>query len=333
VILNKDGNSLLEGQKIFVDNFNRIAIIPEDAEEFLISSKGVDTKFSARLKYNYPTKENMELLTGKDLKFYNVGEGKKDMLLGKLRDYWNTLTPGVKESVKNIEFAEKSYFEDVMLSDVENSEDMIAFANLDGKIVFRDDKGIRDERKMFNIGNFRHEATHAHTFQIENDFEETLPPEQRNVIKKIKQKLKDIYEKRKALDLIIGKEPTNKNTQEMKRLIEEFFTLKDKFEETRVSPPFEVEWLEIVGGEEAYVPYRENQPRDGFVRGYGASSFLEDVATFNEHDTEPEFFKCLMKPGCGDYDSKYRKKIDLKYKYKFISREEYSGILQAVGVR
>ena len=96
---------------LLVDNFNRWAMIPEGAgDEFISEFRGVETKFSSRLRYNY--------MTSKDIKeIYNSGIGKKFQIdginlftgsgqaqMGLLRDYYNSLTPENQVALNKIGF-------------------------------------------------------------------------------------------------------------------------------------------------------------------------------------------------------------------------------------
>jgi hypothetical protein len=75
-----------------------------------------------------------------------------------------------------------------------------------------------------------------------------------------------------------------------------------------------------------------DSPSEGFVKAYGATTQLEDIATFVENANKPEFFSDLINPQSSEYDIKYRQKLDLLYQYKFIPNNEYNKILETAGV-
>jgi len=108
-------------------------------------------------------------------------------------------------------------------------------------------------------------------------------------------------------------------------------------------------------------PFNSNNPMYGFTRSYGATSVYEDVATFVEEiNKNPELFRHIINPKSDYYiidqplneffggvigklieggrkekmtqkiaqewANKYRKKLDLLYKYGFITTEVYKTI-------
>ena len=114
--------------------------------------------------------------------------------------------------------------------------------------------------------------------------------------------------------------------------------------------PFFKKWNEVAGdiygkisgvGETPkgkFWVYNDGSPpylaKYGIVNAYGGKNLFEDTATSVEKiSTNPSFFSCLIKPGCKDYDERYRKKLDLLHEYNFISKEEYDAVLMAAGVR
>jgi len=81
----------------------------------------------------------------------------------------------------------------------------------------------------------------------------------------------------------------------------------------------------IFGGEEE--DEKISKPKYGFINAYGASEFAEDVATFAGHSTSSSYFRDpLMKKD--DVSEIYKKKVDLLYKYDFISLEKHNKILE-----
>tara|TARA_Y100000310_G_scaffold330357_1_gene401839 strand:+ start:1811 stop:4069 length:2259 start_codon:yes stop_codon:yes gene_type:complete len=102
---------------------------------------------------------------------------------------------------------------------------------------------------------------------------------------------------------------------------------------------FETEWKSIAGdfygvdlGEKRAglaISWADgsNEPRNGFVRPYGANNYLEDIATFVENVYKnPDFYKPLITQGSAQYDVRYRQKLDLLYERDFITQEKYDYI-------
>ncbi len=98
-------------EKIFVDNLNRVVIVPKNYGEYISTDEinGYDIRFSSKVFYNYPTEEAIEKLTGKDILFEeDLPNTAKQNDLIRLQDYWGSLTPETKEAIKNIEFVQKN---------------------------------------------------------------------------------------------------------------------------------------------------------------------------------------------------------------------------------
>lgn len=167
---NTDGLNLLkEKNKIFVDNFNRIAI-GLDNEEFISLSEGIDTTFSSRIHYNYPTEESMEALTGKGIRFVDVSQGNKDLVLGRLRDYWETLTPETRDSIEYMEFYSDEEFNKKFKDKFSEGgfpvENTGAFVETDSGKIFFKAKKMRLSTSRHEAGHARHFAVNANTFKI-----------------------------------------------------------------------------------------------------------------------------------------------------------------------
>ena len=101
-----DDNILGERNTIIVDNFNRIAIGQRDDDEISINEGNINIKISKRVKYNYPTKENIEVLTGKEIVFEDVSEGSEYLALGRLRDYLDNTPNEIKNDLNAKDFEE-----------------------------------------------------------------------------------------------------------------------------------------------------------------------------------------------------------------------------------
>ena len=298
VLLDRTNQNIFKsGDKLFVDNFNRIAL-GLDMGEFSASSEGIDTKFSSRIRYNYPSEESIRALIGKELIFNDVSHGGKDVIYGRLRDYWETLTSETKNSIKYLEFSSNDYFESGVYP--WKSPNVNAFAKPDGGIVFR--SGISRlplvSDHSFDLDSFRHESAHE-------------------------------------LHMKLNREYTEKN-----------------FLSSLFYSSFQDEWIET-SGENVYgfsgeiskilenkaAEYR-GEPLEGVISPYVAtneplqSAVFEDVATFVQSvAVEPFIFGKLINPSNPDYDPRYRQKLDILHKYKFISDFEYNKILEVAGVK
>ena len=150
----KKNNPVLGGvsnpsHEILVDNFNRYGMIPKNTdEEFFIKKEGIDTKFSSRIRYNTVNEKELQILTGNKIRFSGshhnyhdeLSEGDKSLMLGKIRDYWATLTPETKNSVDKI-----------YLLDSEEMNRAMAYVNLQDVYLQSSD---------INLENFKHEFGH-----------------------------------------------------------------------------------------------------------------------------------------------------------------------------
>tara|TARA_Y100000310_G_scaffold213829_1_gene214839 strand:+ start:14934 stop:16946 length:2013 start_codon:yes stop_codon:yes gene_type:complete len=302
----KDGNNILKkGAKIIVDNFNRIAMGP-DIEEFLASSEGIDTLFSSRIHYNYPTEESIKKLTGLNIIFNDVSQGNKDLVLGRLRDYWKTLNQETKNSIKILEFGSDNYF----LNKLNQPLVTNAFAEPNGQATFR------AKELSMNLKTFRHESAHLRHYQVIRDYNPKLT--------------EIMYELSKL------EEPSS---SEYIKLRKKFFLIV-KEEESKLST-FGGKWKEIAGTDYdlydefggGYVMDPKNKgAKYGLIRSYGGKNIFEDIATFVEEVNNPSFFKPLINPQDDKYDVRYEQKLALLHEYKFISDEEYNKILEVAEV-
>jgi hypothetical protein len=321
VMLDNEGQSLsgkfnnimeIKGNKIIVDNANRIGIGIEAKEEFISSSEGVETKdikFSARVNYNYPTEKNIEKLTETDIKFYGISKGNKDRALGRFRDYFATLTPEIQNSITSVEFASDNYFEKVL--GMEKSAN--AFATIEGRIVFR-------ENEKYNKKAFQHEAAHIHHYEIRKN---NLNEEGRM---KLEENTKKYISNRKRMEKISQDILSIDNPIKRVELAKELAKLQDEDKKTDTEyqkitqdSPFDKEWRTL---------YETCESGKCFVRYYGGTKMVEDIATFNEiTPTNPEIFSCSINPQCYLYHPVFKQKIDLLYKYQFKSKEWYDEVL------
>lgn len=70
-------------------------------------------------------------------------------------------------------------------------------------------------------------------------------------------------------------------------------------------------------------------PRNGIARAYGANDIMEDVATMVENVyRNPDAYIPLITIDNPQYDPRYKQKLDLLLRYKFISQDRYDFILR-----
>lgn len=316
--------------KYVFDNFNRIATAPKDVEEFLVSSKeGIVITFSSRLKYNYITEKDIEKLTGLDLYISDeIPQGNKDMVLGRFRDYYPTLTPETKESIRFIRF----WDEDSMYE--ERGPLIYAFAD-PGIMTFRADES-------FNLEHFRHESAHELLFGIEGEGE---IEKMMDIRKKMNENVKKNKELRESLEEASSIKEKRIIRLELRELNRDWNDLYKEYKEMSVSS-FRKEWgkkagiiygkISVKNESGSWVYKREPEetgPRYGLVSTYGGKSLIEDVATYVGKANDPCFFECLINPECKDYEVRYREKLDLLNEYQFMSENEYNEILECAKVK
>jgi hypothetical protein len=313
--------------KMMVDNFNRMAMIPNNEEEYFADYEGLDVKFSAKLEYNYLDENNIDNLLGKpvtfDLKFSELTTGGvKQMVLGRLRDYWNVITPEEQNAVKEIE---------ISTAEVNTAGKVAEAYALGGvnKIVFK------ESSDSYNLDTFRHEVSHLRTFEISEDMlgdkYDSIKQERDAVLKQI-------------LEMSESSQMSYSQRREYNSLIKDYSSLYNQMSSIEQNSNVGIvgEWLGVSGQydkskdtKDGYTVYTGDfkdvyagEAAGGYVRAYGAKNINEDIATFNEKISDPAFFKPLLSAD-NPYSSVYRAKLDLLYEYKYISWGEYQAILNA----
>jgi hypothetical protein len=97
---------------------------------------------------------------------------------------------------------------------------------------------------------------------------------------------------------------------------------------------FNSEWRSVEG---PYTPgggYRLSTfsgPNYGFAWGYGSQDNYEDKSTFGDQIYNPNYWKNLLADS-NKYNSIYRGKLALLYKYQFITEGEYNAAFAAAGL-
>jgi hypothetical protein len=211
---------------------------------------------------------------------------------------------------------------------------------------------FQDYEQTQGITNLRKERSSLWNSLVDNDDEIKSIKEQKSIF--------DDFLTQEELDFQLKfRIEEIRNLPENKEMIDKINSLDKKIFEESLKHPMKQEWLSVVGGIEAYKGKTSltnegeviwsnskcidcpeaTQARDGFVRSYGASDIEEDIATYLENIyRNPKFYDPLIFPE--DYSieeinkfnnedpSKFRKKIELLYKYNFITQERYNLIMK-----
>jgi len=363
-----DLGNLRDDSKIFVDNFNRFAFgVPIAVDEYFSSNDYhafYDPKekeqfmVSSRIQYNYPTEENILALTGKEIIFNRVPQGNRDLVLGRLRDYWETLTPETKDSLKSLEFSTNEVFGNNL--PFGGAEQTLAYVlrREPTKIFFRDDNRL-------GLGTFVHEATHVHQNYLDSDEVLFNIPEDKKLLternflleQRIRYSLEEVDLKYDYEGGTCGirffppcpaiKWEETEKAKVLKLKIDDFDKQLNSLyakEKLIKENGFSGKWEKIIGGySDTYYPggkkidwtilSMEDIQNMGFASRYGASNMPEDIAEFVRIiKTSPESLKEVINPSNLQYNLVYRQKIDLLHQYKFISDAEYNKVLKLAGV-
>ncbi len=343
--------------EILVDNFNRFAIIPKNSgEEFYANSEGIDTKFSSRLSYNYVTEEDLNLLTrGKinsfdfsksyfrhyegyenldfDLDSIEISEGERSLMMGRIRDYWSSLTYETENSIDNIYLISSSAMAELIDYDAAGAYE-------------KNDNAIYLIPEEIDIETFRHEMSHARynnlvnqkKKEIINDLPELKETSYKELNKKFidySYQIESLKEEKRKLDYadeMMEVQHKINELEEKKKGLQEIIDQVDgqMIEESSI---YKKEWEKIAEINYGYTEIpSENYPTNGLIRKYSEKFFGEDMATYLEKVNEPEFFSELINPKSEAYDPRYLQKLNYLYKYHFISDSEYDAILEAAGI-
>ncbi len=354
IMLKKDSSNFLgnfgdgtkiSDYKVLVDNFNRFAIVPKDAQESSSLIDGISTKFSARIDYNYLEGKDIELLTGKKVEFVGViKKGVQDVLLGKMRDYWTGVSDEIKSSINRVKIFNSESFKNIYGSNYAGVADPVT-------------KTLElTDNNLFSFETFLHESAHTLGFLKTDEF-----ASQDYVLN---EKLKEFYSVGITIENL--KKDKNKATDDkayigsLKVYYEEYDLLQEEIKSIlSARMPSQIEWEKIAGAYDKIAQtkqnyeYKEfaklsneqkqelvrqfgsdyfNKPRYGYVRPYGGRSAAEDIATFVEKSNTPLFFKPLINPQSKEYNPIYRSKLDWLVKYGYIPVSRYKAILKEAGV-
>ena len=152
-----------QGHNFVIDNSNRFAVIPNDKTDFIAKSEGIDAQFSRRIGGNYVTEQALEKIIGKDVTFSNgITQGEKNSMLGRMKDYWGTLTREQKDAIGIIN-----------LNKEWSSKETRGIGGLDKDVAgyaSTTDNSINFLSKNFDYETFRHEAAHTLHFDTNSIF-------------------------------------------------------------------------------------------------------------------------------------------------------------------
>ena len=306
-----------ENQKLVMDNGNKYFITSstEDiSQEIEDISQSIE---SSRLSYNYPTEESLEKVYGFQINFQGINEGKQGDILSNFRTQLNTMTPEMKNSVKNIYVLDDKTFEDVWFPVVPASESC-AFAAIGGKTVVMREKCANGEI-------LAHESAHLYQFGLKG---ESFPEED-------KTKLTNLFEK------YIQGGVKGEFLERQKALIGGAGYLYDYL---GANSEFDSQWNMIsndpYGKDLETHLFSTNKwddgtsiPKNGCVSAYGCNKQIEDIATFVEKTNTPSFFKNLIDPKSEKFNLAYSHKLFLLQKYGFITKAKYDAIFATIPPR
>ena len=365
----EQGIALGEEYNLIIDNFNRFSILPKGENHAFENIQGVETRFDTRVSYNYPYSygqegtgkwdygeegiREVERFLGNGLFVGNIPEGHKQRIYQKYFEYSNSIGEEQKgRGFENIIFYGKDDFNTIGWRG--NCPERIgAFASsATGRMGFRVEN--------FPYDTFRHEAAHfAHDNIVSNIEKDPSLGENEQIQELYKQleKAKEEKDREKIVELWYSIEDFSEK-QELSEFNRQWvafipggketyyptnpFWVKEGdekmskedcnkenlvvYEEYRGLKEEDIDGLVLEKGKESVYG-----PKKGFVRPYGSVNIQEDVATFVEKMSEPEFFKPLLDPS-HPYSYVYRSKLDLLYKWKIITEKEYFTVLEEAGL-
>ena len=344
VSLGEEGRSLIrKDHKIIVDNFNRYAIVPAGSEEAFVKSEGMNTKFSARVKYNYPLEKDIKKLTKANLNFENIPKGNKDMVMGKFRDYWEKLTPEMQNSVErhSITFADDESFSE--LSGKDAPSNAIAFAV--------EDKGMTFKVNNFERNIFAHESAHMYHYNL-NDLDEIrIRDATRNsmdfaekqaeiasekddeLTKKLSEFLRKGYDKNSP-EIINLRGKQKKNKELLNGFLDKWTYEKEKYEKSvsnliKNADSLNNKWIKSTGDKYLGDEWRNLRfVPEGASTKYELKSVEESIAMkVALAETDPLKFARLLREGQLKEGS-----LKVLHDYHFIPTSRYNFILKEAGL-
>ncbi len=349
-LLIKDTNSKtgFRDESYIISNFNGITSVPFGEQEGFTDERYANSihfkRASTDIRYNYPTIEGFERITGKKVEFLGKEFDEPEDIRRLIDIYYQNPNQPFSGITKI-----KVYDEDELLK-TGVVEGPGAFYNSDDKSInIPSTKLYRDEAKAY--GMIIHEAGHAiHYDEV---------------------KYKELEDIKEQIDLVSSQIESTDATPILLDELNDLQRQKDKLEGEVL--PIDFEWKETLEkdysnldfvrrGKKDYLgdlgtaydwntdnqEYKEYErwvkekvegvsdfepiPYSGFVEFYGTTNIKEDIATFREAVvSNPGFFKrfrLLDSENNPYYFSAYKKKIDLLLKYGFITQAEYGAVFE-----
>lgn len=283
-------------ESYIISNFKGIATVPYGEQTGISDERYAQSiykkKASTDLRYNYPTIEEFERITGKKLSF----KGRE---------------------IKNPEVIR------TLIDVYEQNPDMAYEGTISVKIIGKEEDtksfgaGFYDPlskelyittNEHYNLEQYEsiiHEAGHGIHYQLNQDSFIKKGDQSGFIdgpwVKSMSKPYKDIdYVQMSLMGNTIGWDYTNKDILNYKNYLENKGLYKNI-----------------------------NFPYGGFIRPYGSSNIQEDIATFREKVVgDPGFFQRyeLIDENSQFYNPTYKTKIDLLLEYGFITQDEYNAV-------
>ena len=330
-IFTKNGEKIND-EKIIVDNFKEFAVIGSNLDEFSkenYQGSIVPKMISNSITYNYPSKERIEEEYNVQLDINNVPLADQPGVLRKLDDFLSNTPQDLVDPTSSI-IVRKGNMEDLSpLEKLEStlSEDPLTLASASMGIATM---GGQD----FTISSLRHELAHNKDFadipELKSAYEEAVSLN--NQAKALIDKMNSLTDEEKKSFKIEDYPELNSITSKFEEAKKNLLSALNK------STVFRQEWIGASGGLGVYgqgvtksLTWDSDKtvsPKNGFIRPYGATKFQEDIATYQENILNPSFFKPLIDSTSPQYDPKYKQKLDLLLKYKYITQAEYNSIFK-----
>jgi len=343
----------LEGEfkdyDFLVDNFNRMAFIPVDQENSFVGLETINTLMSARLSWNYPSLDEVKSLTGQEIQFDEaIPQGTKDMVLGRMRDYWDQLTIADQKAIKGI------YIDTSEHVTKDTSGIGIAYEN-NQYLTFS------SSEESFNYQVLVHESTHALHDALRNELIESDPELKKiqDTINRNYQMMDELYYSTyRNVETLLQNDVKKLTADELKE-IEEYQQLivatpkliEELDQKTQEKFDFENKWLintgkydkvelkEVEGKKIAVYKDPDLNPDVSaydYLYAYQGRNKFEDIAVTAEYATVlPEVFAEAINPSLDKYDTTYgpklKNKLDYVHSIGAISDNDYNRVLKLAG--
>jgi hypothetical protein len=333
-------------EKYIVNNFGGIATLGLNELSGNTETRYANSIYFQRAfvehRYNYPTFETFEDITGKSLipifdnansvnpnDFGNLNNPFEYSEVSTLLDYYETLPEEVKDKITTIKFYDRDAWKSKMGDEWRAS--IGSYDKITGTI------NLFSEESDLDL--FRHEVGHmTHDLLLINPASVSSLYVQRG---KIESDFWNSVDVKYYQSNLVGKTPDQLTTQEREIYNRVNRKYEDYLNQGYDDLKFNNNWMQIAGGADIYsrttiksyasqskeiVVSSVYLPNHGFVKPYGATDYKEDVATFiGTIIGDPAFFQKnnLLQ----DENSIYFQKIKLLHQYGFITDKEYDSVL------